>query len=176
MAGSISLPIEMCDLTKGLVSNCCKLKPEACPPLTPLTSRLKTFSRDTQKLLQRHIEASDLLSTDYWFTSTRPPTGPLTSISVLAYRSFVKEWVAFAVLNPAIYGTHSIRRARCRSGAPPMHPHPLPLPVHLINELAHRTDECRPFLPLCYCGGSVEAVLLCIVIPDRRARRLSSMG
>jgi site-specific recombinase XerD len=29
-----------------------------------------------------------------------------------AYLKPVKKWVAFAGLNPAVYGTHSIRRAR----------------------------------------------------------------
>ena len=69
-------------------------------------------SRDTQKLLQRHIEAGDLLSTDYLFTSIRPPTGPRKPLSERAYLKLVKKWVAFAGLNPEVYGTHSIRRAR----------------------------------------------------------------
>ena len=69
-------------------------------------------SRDTQKLLQRHIDAGDLLSTDYLFTSIRPPRGPLKPLSERAYLKLVKKWVAFAGLNPEIYGTHSIRRAR----------------------------------------------------------------
>ncbi len=69
-------------------------------------------SRDTQKLLRRHIEAADLLATDYLFTSTRPQPGPLKPLSERAYLKLVKKWVTFAGLNPEIYGTHSIRRAR----------------------------------------------------------------
>jgi len=67
-------------------------------------------SRDTQKLLRRHIEVADLLATDYLFTSPQP--GPLKPLSERAYLKLVKKWVAFAGLNPEIYGTHSIRRAR----------------------------------------------------------------
>lgn len=69
-------------------------------------------SHDTQKLLRRHIEAADLLATDYLFTSTRPQRGPLKPLSERTYLKLVKKWVAFAGLNPEIYGTHSIRRAR----------------------------------------------------------------
>jgi integrase len=69
-------------------------------------------SRDTHKLLQRHIEAGDLLSTDYLFTSIQPPTGPRKPLSERVYLKLVKKWVAFACLNLEVYGTHSIRRAR----------------------------------------------------------------
>jgi integrase len=69
-------------------------------------------SRNTQKLLRRHIDAGDLLSTDYLFTSTRPQRGPLKPLSERAYLKLVKKWVAFGGLNPEVYGTHSIRRAR----------------------------------------------------------------
>jgi site-specific recombinase XerD len=60
----------------------------------------------------QHIEAAYLLATDYLFTSTRPPSGPLKPLSEWAYLKLVKKWVAFAGLNPELYGTHSIRRAR----------------------------------------------------------------
>jgi integrase len=68
--------------------------------------------RDAHKLLQRHIKTGDLLSTDYLFTSIRPPTGPRKPLSERVYLKLVKKWVAFAGLNPEVYGTHSIRRAR----------------------------------------------------------------
>ena len=69
-------------------------------------------SHDTQKLLVKFIEAEDLLSTDFLFTSTRPRSGPVESLSERAYLNLVKKWVTFAGLNPETYGTHSIRRAR----------------------------------------------------------------
>ena len=55
-----------------------------------------------------------MLATDYLFTRTRtrPQPGPLKPLSERAYLKLVKKWVAFAGLNPEIYGTHSIRRAR----------------------------------------------------------------
>ena len=69
-------------------------------------------SRDTQKLLRQHIDAGDLLATDFLFTNTRPQRDPLKPLSERAYLKLVKKWVAFGGLNPEIYGTHSIRRAR----------------------------------------------------------------
>lgn len=69
-------------------------------------------TRDTQKLLQRHIEAGDLLSTDFLFSSLRPQAGRLKPISERGYLNLVKKWVGYAGLNPEIYGTHSIRRSR----------------------------------------------------------------
>jgi site-specific recombinase XerD len=69
-------------------------------------------SHDTQKLLARFIDAEDLLATDYLFTSTRPVNGPEKPLSERAYLNLVKNWVAYAGLNPEAYGTHSIRRAR----------------------------------------------------------------
>lgn len=69
-------------------------------------------SRDTQKLLRRHIEAEDLLSTDFLFFSSQGKSGVGKSVSERAYLNLVKKWVTFAGLNLETYGTHSIRRAR----------------------------------------------------------------
>lgn len=69
-------------------------------------------SRDTKKLLGRHIDGEDLLSTDFLFTSLQRATGPETPISERAYLKLVKKWVSFAGLDPVLYGTHSIRRTR----------------------------------------------------------------
>lgn len=69
-------------------------------------------SRDTQKLLRRHIEAEDLLATDFLFVSAQGRTKAGQSLSERAYLNLVKKWVTFAGLNPETYGTHSIRRAR----------------------------------------------------------------
>ena len=69
-------------------------------------------SRDTQKLLQRHIDAEDLLTTDFLFFSSQGKTAVNKSLSERAYLNLVKKWVAFAGLNPVTYGTHSLRRAR----------------------------------------------------------------
>ncbi|MBD3663780.1 tyrosine-type recombinase/integrase [Sulfitobacter aestuariivivens] len=68
--------------------------------------------RDTKKLLWRHIEAEDLMSTDWLFTSSRPGSGPEKQISDRAYLNLVKKWIGYAGLSPEIYGTHSIRRSR----------------------------------------------------------------
>lgn len=68
--------------------------------------------RDTQKLIQAHVETNDLLATDYLFTSARPLSGPLKHLSERAYLNLAKKWVGYAGLNPEIYGTHSIRRSR----------------------------------------------------------------
>jgi len=69
-------------------------------------------TRDTQKLLQRHIEADDLVSTDFLFSSLRPQVDRLGPISERGYLNLVKKWVGYAGLNPSVYGTHSIRRSR----------------------------------------------------------------
>jgi len=69
-------------------------------------------TRDTQKLLLRHIDANDLVSTDYLFTSLRPQADRLKPISERGYLNLVKKWVGYAGLNPKVYGTHSIRRSR----------------------------------------------------------------
>lgn len=69
-------------------------------------------SRDTQKLLAQHIEHEDLLATDFLLTSTRPHRGLVKPLSERAYLNLVKKWVSYAGLNPEVYGTHSIRRAR----------------------------------------------------------------
>ena len=69
-------------------------------------------SRDTQKMLWRYIEAEDLVSTDFLFTSLQPQQGQAKPISERAYLNLVKKWVSYAGLNPEVYGTHSIRRSR----------------------------------------------------------------
>lgn len=69
-------------------------------------------TRDTQKLVLRHIEAGDLVSTDFLFSGLRAQAGPVKPISERGYLNLVKKWVGYAGLNPAIYGTHSIRRSR----------------------------------------------------------------
>lgn len=68
--------------------------------------------RDSQKLLRRYIDAADLVSTDYLFTSSRRQKAPRTPISERAYLNLVKKWVSFCGLNAEAYGTHSIRRSR----------------------------------------------------------------
>ena len=69
-------------------------------------------SRDTQKLLHRHIEAQDLLATEFLFFSSQGKTAMGKALSERAYLNLVKKWVTFAGLSPDTYGTHSIRRAR----------------------------------------------------------------
>jgi len=69
-------------------------------------------SSDTRKLLGRHIEAEDLLSTDWLFISMQRRGGPEKPLSERAYLKLVKKWVSYAGLNPELYGTHSIRRSR----------------------------------------------------------------
>lgn len=69
-------------------------------------------SRDTQKLLWRHIESEDLISTDFLFTSSHPRSDPMKPISARAYPNLVKKWVGYAGLSSEVYGTHSIRRTR----------------------------------------------------------------
>lgn len=69
-------------------------------------------SRDTQKLLWRHIEGEDLISTDFLFTSLQPRSGPVKPLGERAYLNLVKKWVGYAGLSPEVYGTHSIRRSR----------------------------------------------------------------
>jgi integrase len=69
-------------------------------------------SLDTQKLVRQHIEAEDLLTTDFLFFGSQCRGVPDKPLSERAYLNLVKKWVTFAGLNPAVYGTHSIRRAR----------------------------------------------------------------
>ena len=69
-------------------------------------------SSDTRKLLGRHIEAEDLLSTDWLFISMQRRGGPEKPLSERAYLKLVKKCVSYAGLNPELYGTHSIRRSR----------------------------------------------------------------
>jgi integrase len=71
------------------------------------------ISPDTQAALRGWIKGSKKLDWDRLFTSTRGSVSvggrPL---STRQYERLVKDWVQLAGLNPAKYGTHSLRRTK----------------------------------------------------------------
>ena len=76
------------------------------------THQRVTFTmRDyTRVALQELIEAEDKAYGDPLFCSQHRTTGK--RLSVDRYRRLVKEWIALARLDPAVYGSHSLRRTR----------------------------------------------------------------
>ena len=74
-------------------------------------SRVSFTMRDaTRAALKKWIDAADKAYGDPLFTSLKGNRGE--RLKVDTYRRLVKDWVSYAHLDPARYGSHSLRRTR----------------------------------------------------------------
>lgn len=72
-----------------------------------VTFPLRDYTREALKEL---IEVENKAYGDPLFTSQK--RGKSRRLSVDRYRRLVKDWIVLARLNPALYGSHSLRRTR----------------------------------------------------------------
>lgn len=71
------------------------------------------MSPETKELLHRYVAAAGLLETNFLFATTRSQADAIRQpLTERAYLNRVKRWVSAIGLNPALYGTHSIRKVR----------------------------------------------------------------
>jgi len=69
-----------------------------------------TMRDNTRKALQTLIEGEDKAYGDPLFVSQKGNKG--SRLAVGQYRRLVKKWIELARLDPALYGSHSLRRTR----------------------------------------------------------------
>lgn len=67
------------------------------------------ITKNTQKTITKLIQRYDLAGEDYLFKSRIKAS---LHLSTRQYSRFVRRWVASIGLNPATYGTHSLRRTK----------------------------------------------------------------
>jgi integrase len=67
------------------------------------------ITEQTRISISDWVTKANLISGDYLFPSRLKPT---THITTMQYARLVKNWVKMIGLDPAIYGTHSMRRTK----------------------------------------------------------------
>ncbi len=67
------------------------------------------ITEQTRQAVDDHLASSGKKIGDFMFTGRRNQNGPLTTRQ---YARLLSEWIAGIGLDPALYGTHSIRRTK----------------------------------------------------------------